>query len=62
MSARSCRLDAASFATCDRRYGDWRLRALFRPPERRSLTWLGGAAVIFALLWAAEFSLFFQVL
>jgi hypothetical protein len=41
---------------------DWKLRALFRPPERRSVIWLAGAALIFALLWATEFSLFFQLL
>jgi hypothetical protein len=41
---------------------DWKLRSVFRPPERRSLMWLGGAAVIFALLWAAEFGVLFQVL
>ena len=41
---------------------DWKLRALFRRPERRSLIWLGGAALIFALLWATGFGLLFQVL
>jgi membrane protein implicated in regulation of membrane protease activity len=40
----------------------WKLRSLFRPPERRSLIWLGGAALIFAVLWATEFGLLFQVL
>jgi small-conductance mechanosensitive channel len=41
---------------------DWKLRSVFRMPERRSLIWLGGAAVIFALLWATGFGLLFQVL
>jgi hypothetical protein len=41
---------------------DWKLRSLFRAPEPRSLVWLGGAVVIFALLWAADFGLLFQVL
>jgi len=41
---------------------DWQPRSLLHRPERRSLIWLGGAVLIFALLWATEFGLFFQLL
>jgi hypothetical protein len=39
----------------------WRLRSLFRIPGRNALLWLGGAVVVFLLLWLADFGLFFHV-
>ena len=40
----------------------WRPSSLFRRPETRSLAWLAGGVLLFALFWALDFGLLFAVL